>query len=505
MSLVPLRGPMGTVQRRSSSIASYARRRALALTLPLLAACGEPMVDAVAVWVDGIADQDGNRRLRIYDAGTRDSLPIVPDIPGTSLDLLQVGLDGRGAGIAVSGDDVTVWVERESGRTVSMGVEQAGPEAVATGFFFSRSGDAMLQRYELETELGSVWLLATLSGEHALEIHSVEPLRPAMEGLRWSLHQASDAPVLVLAEVGGAPVSVRGRVQAMAYPSAWGEGPVVDDLRPLAQGTMTGRGLEIDGSRYLPSPGCPERLCLSPSGRVLYALSDFSCSLLRWSWVDAATATGETFPEEIPLACPGERDAGLLAVLDDDLVVLDDSHRLYLVDLEANLTQAVPKPTGVLEARLAGRGRVLLVMSSSGALVRVDRMGVRTVSGIQSPCNSYDALAVSPDGHWVVRSCNGEVVAPDGLDGQVQRVSVLGAELFGGIPMRPIAVDDDGNALLYSISSDDDDGVPRGLFVLGGDGTLSRVDELEPFPGRVSFNGLAGEQTVGRFVSVGPG
>ena len=90
------------------------------------------------------------------------------------------------------------------------------------------------------------------------------------------------------------------------------------------------------------------------------------------------------------------------------------------------------------------------------------------------------------------------------VDGQVQRVSVLGAELYGGIPMRPIAIDDDGNALLYSISSDEDDDTPRGLFVLSGDGTLSRVDELEPFPGQVTFNHGAGEQLRGRFAAAGP-
>ena len=49
-------------------------------------------------------------------------------------------------------------------------------------------------------------------------------------------------------------------------------------------------------------------------------------------------------------------------------------------------------------------------------------MGPRMINGIQSPCNDYDALAVSPSGNWVVRSCNGQVTAPEGVDGQVQRV-----------------------------------------------------------------------------------
>ena len=70
--------------------------------------------------------------------------------------------------------------------------------------------------------------------------------------------------------------------------------------------------------------------------------------------------------------------------------------------------------------------------------------------------------------------------------------------------MRPIAVDDDGNALLFSVSPDDDDEVPRGLFVLTGDGQLTRVDELEPSPGRVMLPGVEGERTLGRFSVAGP-
>ena len=86
---------MGT-KGRPRSIASYARGRALALAVLAATGCGEPMVDVVAVWVDGVADDQGNRHVRIYDAGDRDELPVVPDIPGTSLDLLHVGVDDRG-------------------------------------------------------------------------------------------------------------------------------------------------------------------------------------------------------------------------------------------------------------------------------------------------------------------------------------------------------------------------------------------------------------------------
>ena len=52
--------------------------------------------------------------------------------------------------------------------------------------------------------------------------------------------------------------------------------------------------------------------------------------------------------------------------------------------------------------------------------------------------------------------------------------------------------------------ADDEDGVPRGLFVLTGDGQLTRIDELEPFPGRVMVLGPNGQQQPGRFSAAGP-
>jgi hypothetical protein len=48
--------------------------------------------------------------------------------------------------------------------------------------------------------------------------------------------------------------------------------------------------------------------------------------------------------------------------------------------------------------------------------------------------------------------------------------------------MRGLAIDDGGNALLYSFASGDNDQEPRGLFVLDANGHLARVDALEPTP-----------------------
>lgn len=58
--------------------------------------------------------------------------------------------------------------------------------------------------------------------------------------------------------------------------------------------------------------------------------------------------------------------------------------------------------------------------------------------------------------------------------------------------------------MLYSIDSDDEDGVPHGLFVLTGDGQRTRVDELEPYPGRSLLSGRTGDPVPGRFSAGGP-
>jgi len=492
---------------RIKRIASYARALVLGASVALPSGCGEPMVDVVAIWVDGVSDDQGKRHVRIYEAGERAALTIVPDIPGTSVDLLQVGVDGRARGIAVSGIDATVWVDRESGRRVTLSAEALGrEEVVAPGFLFTASGDAMLRRLVVEAEASPLWLLASLSGPEGSTIDVLEAPEFFGELGRWSLLHASDAPVLVLAEVGASPSAVHGRVQAWAYPSTEGEGPIVEDLRPLGQGVVHGRGMATDITNFIEPPGCPDRLCLSPSGRQLFAMADSgeACDLLRWSWTEAISTIAETPPKVVELACPGDSRAALVAVLDDELVVFDDPHRIYLVDLQTGQVRGIPKPRGVLTGRLAARGHVLLASSLQGELLRVDAAGPRMINGIQSPCTIHDGLRVSSSGNWMIFSCNGQTGAPNGLDGQVQRVSVLGAELYTGIPMRPIAIDDDGNALLYSFSSDDDDGNPRGLFVLSGDGQLTRVDQLEPFPGRVMLSGLTEMPIPGRFSAAGP-
>ncbi|MCX4245891.1 hypothetical protein [Paraliomyxa miuraensis] len=504
--------------RSSDPGARCARASVVAWGLSAIAGCGEASVDVVAVWVDGVSDADGNRPLRIYhgdghgdglgdgpgngSGNERSSLLIIPDIPGSGIDVMQVGVDPLGRGIAVSGTNATVWMDRGSGRRVTVSPEAAGLDAVVEpGFSFTRAGDALLRALEVEPGQPPAWLLAPLGGP-SQRVHVLEAPRAAASNHHWSLRHAADAPVVMLAEIGGAPPGIDGELWALAYPSDEGEGPVVEHLRPLARGAMQAVG-QAEDPTFL--RGCEQQLCLSPSGRVAFASAwPTGCELWRWSWVDAESTGVDTPPEPIDVPCPTDAQVRLTAVLDDDLVVMDDWARIHLVDLGAGTATSLPKPSGVLSVHPVARGHGLVISSLDGSVARVDAHGLRMVNGVQTPCGLRDGLAVSPSGAWVVQTCNGQNGAPSGVDGQVQRISVLGTEVYGGVPMRPIAIDDEGNALLYSISSDDDDGVPRGLFVLTGDGQLMRVDELEPFPARVLVEGAEGVAIPARFAVSGP-
>lgn len=484
---------------QNRSAASCARLLGIGLSLTLLGGCGEPSANVLAMWVDATPNDDGRRMVRLYEGGERDSIPIAPDIPGAGPELLTAGVDRRGRGVVLSAIDSTYWVERGSARQVRLTGEAVGrPGALTDTVMLTASGDAILRRLHGDDDTGLAWAMASLSGIQNGTPWLLTPPDLVATDRRWSLLSAADAPVMVFAEVGGSPAAVAGRVFAYAYPSEIGEGPRVDEWRPLGQGTMTGRGRSVDVINYLEPPACKDRLCMSPSGRQLVAMADTGeCQLLRWSWTDALVTGEVTPPELVSVACPAGESVGLVAVLDDDLVVLDDPHRVYLADLTTGDLQAIPKPQGINTAHLVDDGHGLLITSSRGEVARVDAAGPRMIGGAQTLCTLHSGIAVSPSGNWVVRTCNGQPGLPDGVDGQVQRVSVLGIELYSGIPLRPIAIDDDGNALLYSVASSDDDGKPRGLFVLSGDGLVSRVDPLEPTPHRLGV--LVGDRLISQY------
>ena len=56
--------------------------------------------------------------------------------------------------------------------------------------------------------------------------------------------------------------------------------------------------------------------------------------------------------------------------------------------------------------------------------------------------------------------------------------------------------DDDSNGVIDDV---DATAIPRGLFVLSGDGQLARIDELEPPPAEIALWHESLGRTMGRF------
>ena len=345
--------------------------------------------------------------------------------------------------------------------------------------------------------------LLPLSGRFGLEPSLVQtPAEPASDA-SWRFVSATDAPVMFWVEERGNPVHADGRVQALVYPSDFNAPLDVPEPTVVANGMLQGRGIDDTNAPARATDGiCRNRVCVSPSGRVLTTQADEPCALWRWDWTEASSpdtplaATRIVLPDE----CPEDVDPFIVATLADDLVVMDDDQRIFLFDLSSNTMRAAPKiGDGLARVLLVDRGKVILYITFAGQVVRVDELGARLVSTEQSFCTIVDAIAASPSGNWVVMSCNGQSPVDGAPDGLIMRVSSLGLEQFAGINMRPVAVDDDGNAMLYSFDSDDSIAEPRGLFILSGDGTLARTDDLEPGPAPVAIPSEEFGRLDGRF------
>ncbi len=488
---------------------------ALALSAVMPIACAEPSVDALVVWIESVGDGDGRRVVRIYDSGERSEALFEPLLAGASPQLLQLGVDGQARGVLASGERRTRFFElgpnggRQGFVDLTSVIEPEPDDGLAPDFFMTKGDDAVLREI---LPVGEVtrWAMLPLTGPRALRpVLLAEPER-ADDGARWSLGSASDASIVTFTEVRDSPPRARGDIYVVAYPGADGVSATIDEPVVLSHGVIEGRSVD-DGLQIgrLTGEHCPDRICLSPSGRVVYVTGKSPCSVVRWAWADAApgidpVATRIDIPAE---ACPAASDPRLVAVIDDDTVVLDDDQRLYTYTIPEpglpGVARSSPKLAEGLERFVKiERGRAYIYLTPAGEMIRVDREGPRIVNTERSICAVEDGYAVSPNGNWAVLSC-GAVTEEAGIGGVVIRVSALGLEQFFGISMFPLAIDDDGNALLYSFDRDEsfEDRVPRGLFVLAGDGELARVDELEPAPAAVGIWDPRVGRVEGRFAA----
>jgi len=500
---------------RSSAVGGRGRGRragAGALLAPMLAClgCAQPTVEAVAVWIDVDVEPDGSRAIQIYDGGVRRSVVLEPTIASSSSDLLRLIVAPRGIGFTATAMIDTVYVDLRDGGKGRIDPRAPGIAAeLEIDVAYTRHGNGV-RRLFADEERNAIVFLPTPAGvrepfvlelpESSTPGRVIQPCR-AFDGVQQCLQllSAAAAPVLFAVELGiGPSPTVDGRIVAWGLPGddtrggqAWAE------PTRLAVGELRGRDVDPDTSR-IEQTWCRHGVCITPDGEAAITMAPdadgdgiVSCELLRWRW-DGPREPGEPPEVEVlPLSwqCPTSEDPFLVAALAPDLVVLDDGNHVHLTDLTTGAWVSTPKlGSSTVQMLPAEQGRAMLFVANNGAVSRADATGIRIVSGEHAVCSRLGDPIVSPSGNWVVQSCLGDTsqlpvdFAPIPDFGSTVRISALGLERFDGIPMRALAVDDDGNTLLYSFDADDGDRAPRGLFVLDASGQMVRVDELEPAP-----------------------
>lgn len=454
-------------------------------------ACGQAQVDAVVVWLDAEISDGQPRAIQIYDRGVRRRVELDPTIDGTLTGNTRILVDPRARGLAVAGvGKSAVWIDLDTAERGRVGPGPWGE--LGEDLVFARSGLALAYLLSGVNAGGAV--LLPIGGARSEPLWLSPPTSQA-ENPSWVLRSASDAPIVFVAEVTGGddlgPTRVDGTIAAYAFPAIDHRGSG-GGLEQLGRATMRVRG--IDPAAYpqrISSGWCGAGLCVSPEGDAAIGPSNQPCTLMRWRWAKQGSDGQARPPVELalPSACELGTEPFALAALTADRVLLGDEQRLYLADLGRGTWSALPRlglGTGMIMLPAAG-GRRFNLVTTEGQLMRADEDGLSVVNAEQTSCAQLVPPITSPDGGWVLMSCVGD---PSGIIIEMQpreiasivRISALGLERFDGIAMAPLAIDDGGNALLYSFDPDDDDRSPRGLFVLDAHGDLARVDDLEPEP-----------------------
>lgn len=468
----------------------------------MLAGCAQPTVDAVAVWIDDDVDEQGHRSIQIYDRGVRRSIELQPKIASASTDLLRLQVVPGGIGFVASAVD-TMFIDLRDGSRGHMDPLAPPIEAeLESGFAFTRSGLGIYREFADEDRTAVAFMSTAPEHRDAFVLEMPQSVNPGIDTrlCRGSqpqscmrLRTASAAPVIYAVELGnGAPTAVNGRIVAWGFPgdverggSTWNE------LTLLALGQFAVRGVDGDDASRIDDAWCVDRLCITPDGEAALGMSPSlaACELVRWRWDGPRDPNTPPVVETIPLApdCPESTDPWIIAALGPNLVALDDRDHIHLTDLTTGAWVSTPKlgsspPTMVP----VDRGRAMLFVAANGAISRADETGVRIVNAEHTICAQAQTV-VSPSGNWVLQTCLddtglGGALTPVSDFGSIVRISASGLERYDGIPMRPLAIDDEGSGLLYSYDRDDNDREPRGLFVLAPSGEVSRVDDLEPTP-----------------------
>jgi hypothetical protein len=480
------------VTSRASAIASGAGRTGLAqirragllagigigigLAATALAGCGPEPVAARAIWIDDSQAGDGIQRIHVYDRGSIDAFELL----GQREPVSRVRLDPRGAGILVrAGDRRGAWFDLDDGRRLPLLLPPAGFGSQPSVDF----GPSALTW--IDDADGAVTLVPLAPGVELerREDGSVIPLRRGA-GFAWT-RAAAQAPILFAAGLGG------GRASFLRYPVTPEQAPGI-----VLEAEASGLALPANPSEVhacATTLSCSVQLAIEPEGELAIFAQDPAGPWQLFERRAAASAGPLILPETLAEAAdgPGLR---LLAVLDPEVSVWIGAGQLFELERGAGVVRNLPVfGSPPLHWSTADRGRAVILSSSAGPVYRADLTGLRTISVETSSCLVPSEPVVSPDGTWIAWTCvdpDAELVAASGV---VVRVSAGGLERFVGVPMATLAIDDDGDLLVYSVQSslvDQVDGVspasvPRNLFTLARDGVLTRVDKLEPAPAPV--------------------
>jgi hypothetical protein len=239
---------------------------------------------------------------------------------------------------------------------------------------------------------------------------------------------------------------------------------------------------------------CFTRVGIDPDGERVIAVQTDWTTYVEFDRRAPELAGPLALPE--PLASAST--VRLLQVLDRFVSVWVGPGFLYRWDRRTGQVDAEPLfATPPLHWYSADRGRAVVMLSMSGPMYRIDREALDVVNLETTTCAPLGGPVVAPSGRWAAWTCRDETLDSTATSGVIVRVSAVGIERHVGISMATLAIDDTGDLLVYSVEStltDVVDGVaasdrPRSLFVLGHEGTISRIDEFEPAPAPI----MAGE------------
>lgn len=469
----------------ASRAASHARAWVLA-GLCSVSGCTGESVDARAIWIDGYAT-DGTRRVHVYDRGQRYTFEVL----GETEPAERVRLGPRGRGLLIrAGQRSGAWFSLDDGRRLPLLIPPSIPGALSV-VRFSERGDALSWFDEVDDSLRLVPLAPGLELEREDDGSAIPLHRPG--ALDWIV-SSRDAPVLLVGHSGGGASFLR-------YPDEQGA-----LLAVVAEATVAATPLSlptghVDGRTCVSKTMCYTNIGLSPDGElgIVSVGADPDQDNKRvWYELDSRSAQVVSeleLPEPLETAS-ANGGLGLLAVLDRSVSVWLGAVYLYRWDRAAGIVDSVPVfAAPPLFWFPVERGRALVLLSTTGPMYRVDIQRLHTLNLEATDCSLAPASqpVVSPSGRMAAWTCLDLASDLSAASGVVVRVSSSGIERYAGVPMTNLAIDDNGDLLLYSVESiytDEVDGVaptsrPRTLFALSRAGVLTRVDELEPAPAPV--------------------